>query len=197
MLIFFTYFGTIVFAIAGALKARSSKMDIFGAFVLAFISSYGGGTIRDLFLNKPINWLNDYIALTLVFSSVILVYLLKNNIKYFNKLIFITDAIGIGIFTLIGLKISLSYNINYPYAIILGIITATFGGLVTDIVCNHIPDLLKNKELYATACLIGAILYIILIHLNLSDNWSMLISIVVIFLIRILSNKKYLNLPNI
>ncbi|MDP4209839.1 MAG: trimeric intracellular cation channel family protein [Bacteroidota bacterium] len=191
-----TYCGTFVFAVTGALKARTHKMDVFGAAVLAFSTAYGGGTIRDMLLGiKPVNWMNDYIALGLVISALLITFLLKTNIAKFNRTIFITDAIGLGMFTIAGIKISLNAGIGDVYSVIMGVITATFGGLVTDILCNNIPDLLKNNEFYATACFIGGLIFILLLKLGLNPDICIFCCISLIVGLRILSKLNRIHLP--
>ena len=191
-----SYCGTFVFAISGALKARNHKMDIFGAAILAFTTAYGGGTIRDLLLGiKPVNWLDDYLALTLVVSALIITFLSRKNIEKFKQTIFITDAIGLGMFTIAGIKTSLLVGIGEVYAIIMGVITATFGGLITDILCNNIPDLLNNSEFYATACFIGGTIFIFLLKLQVRNDLSIIICVILIVLLRILSKNKRIHLP--
>ena len=105
---YITYLGTFVFAIAGALKARTHQMDIFGALLLAFVTAYGGGTVRDVLIGvRPVGWLNDYVPLGLVVGAVILVFILKEKVGYARRTIFITDAIGLGLFTVLGIQKSL------------------------------------------------------------------------------------------
>src|SRR5664279_3154971 len=90
-----TYTGTFTFAITGALKARTNKMDVFGAVVLAFVTAYGGGTLRDLLIGvRPVNWVNDNVALGLVLGATIITFLFKQNFTQFKRTIFFTDAIG-------------------------------------------------------------------------------------------------------
>jgi uncharacterized membrane protein YeiH len=191
-----TYCGTFVFAITGALKARTHKMDVFGACVLAFTTAYGGGTIRDILLGiKPVNWINDYLALGLVVSALLIISLFKTNIEKFNRTIFLTDAIGIGMFTIAGIKISLLSGVGEVYSVIMGVITATFGGLVTDILCNNIPDLLKDGELYATACFIGGLIFILLSKLGLQSDSCIFVCVTLIVFLRILSKVKKIRLP--
>jgi hypothetical protein len=97
---FITYAGIFVFALTGAFKARSFKMDVFGGIVLAFVTAYGGGTLRDLFIGiRPVSWVNDNIALILVFAGTAFTFLLKENVNRFKRIIFYTDAIGLGLFT--------------------------------------------------------------------------------------------------
>jgi len=192
------YIGTFVFAITGALKARTHQMDIFGAIVLAFVTAYGGGTIRDLLIGiKPVNWINDYLALSLVASAVIIVWLFNKNIGSFRKLIFLTDAIGLGMFTVGGIERSLEHGLNSVYAVLMGVISATFGGLLADVLSNTVPDLLKPGELYATACLIGGIIYILLATIGLGYEVDLVASVFIVSAVRIVSKRKRLKLPRI
>ncbi|MDJ1483900.1 trimeric intracellular cation channel family protein [Cytophagaceae bacterium YF14B1] len=193
-----TYAGTFIFAVTGALKARTHLMDIFGGAVLAFITAYGGGTLRDILLGvKPVNWVNDNIALGLVISALISVFLFKENLKRFNRIIFFTDAIGLGLFTASGIKISLQNGITPTYAIIMGVISSTFGGLLADILCNQIPALLRKGELYATASLLGGIVFISLKHNGINDSTNLLVCVILVVSIRILAKRKKLYLPEI
>ncbi len=192
------YTGIFIFAVTGALKARTHRMDIFGAVVLAFATAYGGGTIRDLLIGiRPVNWVNDYLALGLVLGATVIVFLFNTNVSRFKKTIFFTDAIGIGMFTAAGIEISLGVGLNDGYAVIMGVITATFGGLLADILSNEVPTLLKRGELYATACLAGGIVYMLLKHFELNKNINLAICVLVVVALRILSKRKRLTLPEI
>jgi len=193
-----SYTGTFVFAVTGALKARTHHMDIFGATVLAFVTAYGGGTTRDLLIGiRPVNWVNDYLALSLVIAAVIIVSFVNKNIIRFRRLIFITDAIGIGMFTAAGIEISMEHDVNSLYAIVMGVISATFGGLIADILSNTVPDLLKRGELYATACFIGGVIYVLLLKTSIGNEVALISCVVIIVAIRIISKVKRLTLPEI
>lgn len=198
LLALITYSGTFVFALTGALKAKAFRMDIFGAAVLAFVSAYGGGTVRDLLIGiRPVNWVNDYLALSLVIAAVLMVFLFAGRFHKLRKVIFVTDAIGLGLFTVAGIQVSLQNNLNNSYAIVMGVITATFGGLLADVLSNTVPDLLKRGEIYATASLIGGIIYIFLLKNNIDHNTGLAITVIIIVLIRIISKIKRLMLPEI
>jgi uncharacterized membrane protein YeiH len=195
---FITYTGIFVFALTGAFKARSFKMDVFGGIVLAFVTAYGGGTLRDLLIGvKPVNWINDNIALVLVFAGTAFTFLLKANINRFKRTIFYTDAIGLGLFTAWGIEVALNNGLNEIYSLVMGVITATFGGLIADILCSAIPNLLKKGELYATACAIGGIIYLLLKQIPLEYNTNLTICIIVVVGVRIYSKRKRLMLPDI
>lgn len=189
------YTGIFVFACTGALKARTNRMDIFGAAVLAFATAYGGGTIRDLLIGIPVNWMNDYLALALVVSAVMLVFVVSGSIERFKYTLFFTDAIGLGMFTIAGIERSLSHGVNPGYALLMGVMSATFGGLIADILSNKVPALLKKGELYATVCIVGGILYLLLEKLGWNQNVNIFICVLVVVLLRVFSKRKHLSLP--
>jgi uncharacterized membrane protein YeiH len=193
-----SYTGTLVFAITGALKARRHQMDIFGAAMLAFVTAYGGGTVRDILIGiRPLSWINDYTALFLVILAVVAIFIFNKNVLKLQRTIFITDAIGLGLFTALGIHKSISADINNGYAVILGTIGASFGGLLADILSNTVPDLLKKGELYATACLIGGTVQVLLEKQGVNDKITMAICICIVVIIRILSKWKRISLPEI
>jgi uncharacterized membrane protein YeiH len=198
LLTFISYAGTFVFALTGALKARTSKMDVFGGVVLAFATAYGGGTLRDLLVGiQPVNWVNDNIALLLVLSATAITFLFRQNINRFKRTIFFTDAVGLGLFTASGIEISLQYGINEIYALVMGVISATFGGLIADILCNAVPNLLKRGELYATACAIGGLIYLFCRRIPINNDWNLFICVIIVVGIRIYSKRRRLSLPEI
>ena len=193
-----TYAGIFVFALTGAFKARSFRMDVFGGIVLAFVTAYGGGTLRDLLIGvKPVNWVNDNIALILVFAGTAFTFLLKENVNRFKRTIFYTDGIGLGLFTAWGIEVALRNGLNDIYSLVMGVITATFGGLIADILCSAIPNLLKKGELYATACAVGGGMYLLLKHVPLEYSTNLAVCIIVVVGIRIYSKRKRLMLPDI
>lgn len=192
------YCGIFVFALTGALKARTHQMDIFGGFVIAFATAYGGGTIRDLLIGAhPVNWINDYLALGLVVGAVIIISMIRSSQIRFRRTIFFTDAIGLGLFTVTGIERSIALTINDGYAVIMGVVTATFGGLLADILCGEKPDLLKRGELYATACAIGGVIYILLKKMGIEYNLGLFICICIVVGVRIYSIRNRVRLPEV
>ncbi len=197
-LAFINYIGIFVFALTGAFKARAFKMDVFGGLVVAFATAYGGGTIRDLLIGiRPVNWINDRIAIILVFSAAAITFLVKDHLNKFRRTIFVTDAIGLGMFTAAGIEVSLRAGVNDIYSLIMGVMTATFGGLVADIFCNDIPNLFKRGELYATASAIGGAVYIILKNYNLNTQINLAVCVFLVIGLRIYFKRKRLSLPGI
>lgn len=193
---FVIYCGIFIFAVTGTLKAQAHHFDIFGAVVLAFITAYGGGTIRDLIMNAhPINWMNDNLAMTLVIAAVLIVSLLKINFKRLKRTIFFTDAAGLGLFTVAGIDRSALYGANYLYSLFMGVVTACFGGLLADMLCGNVPALLRKGELYATASFIGGAVYIGGKFIGINSNLNMTICIVLVIAIRVISKYKRVMLP--
>lgn len=193
------YTGTFVFALTGALKARTHAMDVFGGVVLAFVTAYGGGTLRDLLIGiRPVNWINDVTVLALVLGATLIVFVLRKNLVRFRKTIFVTDAIGLGLFTLLGLERSASAGLNDAYSVMMGVISATFGGLLADVLSNEVPALLKRGEVYATACLAGGIVYVLMRDYGPFATWfNTWFCVAVITGIRILSKLKGWRLPGV
>lgn len=191
------YIGIFVFAMTGALKARTHRMDVLGGSVLAFATAYGGGTLRDLLIGIRPGWINDPIALWLVGGAVGVVFLFRQNIGRFEKILFVTDAIGLGMFTLGGIERSLAHGVTESYALVLGVVSACFGGLIADLLSGRVPSLLQKGELYATAAALGGLLYILLRHLFLSQNIALLVCVGAVVAIRVVSVKRKIELPHI
>lgn len=194
-----TYLGIFMFALAGAFKARGAKLDIFGGLVVAFVSAYGGGTLRDLLLGvRPLTWINDNLAFGLVFAGTAVTFLVKDKVNNFRRTIFFTDAIGIGLFTAAGIELAIQTGTNNLYSLIMGIITATFGGLIADIFCGYPPLLLRKGELYATACAAGGLVFILINkYFDFNRSFDLSICVILVVAIRIYSKRKRLTLPEI
>ncbi|MBC7485425.1 MAG: trimeric intracellular cation channel family protein [Cytophagaceae bacterium] len=187
--------GTFAFAVSGTISGTEKKLDLFGGAVIAFVTAIGGGTLRDLLIgSRPVHWITDLNYSYAIFLAIILSYLLKASILKYKKTMFLFDAIGIGIFTIIGVQKTLSFGLMPIIAIMMGTISAVFGGVIRDILCNRIPSILR-KEIYATACVIGAILFLILDCFLLNMNVTISITILTIIVIRIFAIKKGWSLP--
>ena len=189
--------GTFAFAISGALVALDKKFDIFGVIIIAFVTAVGGGMLRDVLINAhPINWIGDLNYLYIIFSAVLFTFLFKSKIAYLSKTMFLFDTIGISVFTLLGLQKGLSYDLHPIIAIIMGMISAVFGGVLRDVLTAKIP-LIFEKEVYASACLTGGISYLILHYFKVDENINFIISAIVIASIRAIAVKFHLELPKI
>ena len=189
--------GTFAFAISGALVALDKKFDIFGVIIIAFVTAVGGGMLRDVLINAhPINWIGDLNYLYIIFSAVLFTFLFKSKIAHLSKTMFLFDTIGISVFTLLGLQKGLSFDLHPIIAIIMGMISAVFGGVLRDVLTAKIP-LIFEKEVYASACLLGGINYLTLNYFKVDENINFIISAIVIASIRAVAVKFHLELPKI
>jgi len=187
--------GTAAFAISGALFAINKKMDGFGIFVIAFVTAVGGGTLRDVLINTyPITWMSDLNYIYTIFISVILAILLRKKIAYLSRSLFLFDAIGLGIFTIIGTEIGIQHGFHPIICVSLGMITATFGGVIRDTLSNESP-LIFHREIYATACIIGATTYIVLNYLQVEVWVNQLLTTLMVIIVRLIAVRFKWQLP--
>ena len=179
--------GLIAFAISGALAGIEKKLDFFGVFIIALVTSIGGGTLRDLLIgNTPVFWLLNLQTIYIVAGATVLSIIFRQYLSFLRTSLFLFDTIGIGIFTIIGIEKGLLINLSPVVCVLLGTVTACFGGVARDILCNEIPVIFR-KEIYATACLVGGIMFFILKNLNINDDFIYLATAGTIILIRILA----------
>ena len=180
----FDLIGTFVFAISGILAALENKFDLVGAAILGFVTAVGGGTLRDVMLGAtPVAWMQDVNYFIIIILALPVCYLGRKYIMKLRKGIFLFDTIGIALFTIIGLQKTLSYNLSPIIAILLGVVTAVFGGVIRDVLSNKVP-LIFRKEIYASACFIGGIIFLIAENFNPKNQLNIMLAIVVVFLIR-------------
>lgn len=189
--------GTIAFAISGVLVAMEKKLDMFGVLIIAFVTAVGGGTLRDLLIGStPVFWMRDYTYISIIIGTVIFAVLFAKHLHNFRKTLLLFDAIGIGLFTMVGVEKGLAYELLPIMCIALGTITACFGGVIRDILCNQIPAVF-SKEIYATPCILGGIIYFVLMRLAFEDAYAYSIAITIIIVVRLLALRFSISLPNI
>lgn len=188
------YIGVFVFAMSGILTASNKKLDLFGGFIIAFVTALGGGTLRDLLLNVEIGWIIETKYIYIVLGGAFFALLFKKVTQKMSKTIFLFDTIGIGLFTILGVQKALLLNAPVEVAVMFGVMTATFGGVIRDILCTEIP-LIFRKEIYATACFSGAITYVSLNYFGVNEIVNTLISGTIIIAIRTIAVVKKLSLP--
>ena len=151
--------GTIAFAISGSLTAMQKKLDPFGIFIIAFVTAVGGGTLRDVMIGKtPVVWMRDLEHVYLIIFGFFLSIVFRKKLDRLRKSLLLFDTIGLGVFTLIGIQKGVEVGLDPMICIALGTITACFGGVIRDILCNEIP-IIFSKEIYATICIIGGFVY--------------------------------------
>jgi len=185
------------FAVSGVLTAADKQLDLLGGVFIAFITSFGGGTIRDLLLNVEIEWLRSLSYISMVFAGTLAGIIFRERLKRLRRTFFIFDTIGLGFFAIYGLQKSLLLG-HYPVvALFLGVITATFGGVLRDVLCNEIP-LIFRKEIYASAALAGGLFFLMLNAFHLvPDEWNALIASFCNMIVRVLAVKYRWQMPQI
>ncbi len=189
--------GTIAFAISGVLIAFNKKMDLFGILIIAFVTAVGGGTLRDMLIGEtPVSWMKDMTFSYVIMGSAIFAIIFRSKINYLRTSLFLFDTIGIGLYTVVGIDKGINADLHPIICIALGTMTASFGGVLRDILCNEIPVIFR-KEIYATACIVGGITYFVLRELPIENNVVFVIAGAVVIIIRLLAVKFKIALPNI
>ncbi len=192
----FELFGVVFFAISGVLVAlRKSDNDWFGVSFMGFITAIGGGSLRDMLLgNYPVAWVKDVNMVYAILIGILVARLFYSSLVKLRKTFFLFDTLGIALFTVVGTSKAIEYGIGNINAAFLGMFSAVFGGVIRDTLTNEVPVIFR-KEIYATACFAGALLFVLLNYLGLDFNSNLAISGSVIAAIRIFSVRYNWNLP--
>ena len=198
---FFIYvldlFGTVAFAITGAFKAIEKKFDIVGILVLATITGVAGGTIRDVILGRIPNSIADptYIVATIV--SGIIIFFLYSRLKKHWNLFLKFDAIGLGVFTIIGATFAYNvFGLNFLAILLAGILTAAGGGILRDIFVNQVP-IVFVKEFYLSASFIGIVIFSIILYFTEDIYYATIVGIILTTSLRLIAIKYNWNLPKV
>lgn len=189
-------FGTFFFAISGAMAMHDKEHDWFGAGFTGFITAIGGGSLRDMVLGSyPLVWIKDINFLYAILAGVLVALSFFTRLVRLKRTFFLFDTLGISFFTILGVEKALSLGVRPEIAAIMGMFTAVMGGVIRDTLANEMPVIFR-KEIYATACLIGAVIYVLLDNqTDLHRNLNLVTSISVIIVIRILAVRYNLALP--
>lgn len=183
---FLEVLGVFVFAISGLLNACEKKLDYFGGIVIAFFTALGGGTLRDLLLNTEIAWMHSLQFIYAALAGAVIGILFKNKLNAFRRTFFTFDTIGLGLYMILGIKKGMLFDHFAISCLFLGVITATFGGVIRDILLNQIP-LIFRKEIYATAGIVGGLCFLGLDKAGYNNDITMLLCILIIIGIRLAS----------
>lgn len=189
--------GTYFFAISGVLAIDDKDRNWFGATFTGFVTAIGGGSLRDILLGShPLIWIDDIYFLYAILIGVVTSLVFFNWVLKLRKTMILFDMAGIALFTIVGVEKSLSLGVRPEIAALMGVFTAVMGGVIRDTLTNKTP-IIFSKEVYATACLAGAILYLILESFSVSRVENFLLSAGLIVLIRILVIRFNIELPSL
>lgn len=190
------YIGTFAFAISGIRLASAKRFDWFGAYVVGFVTAVGGGTIRDLLLDVTPFWMLQSSYLIVTASALGFVILFGRYVIRLNNTFFIFDAIGLGLFAVVGIEKSIACGYPMWVGLIMGTLTGAAGGVLRDTLINEVP-LIFRKEIYALACVFGGLVYYLCLYFGLNPTLTQIIGAVSVIVIRILAVKYYISLPNL
>jgi uncharacterized membrane protein YeiH len=189
----------LISAIAGMILAANKRMDIVGAYALAVLNAFGGGTVRDLLLdNRPFYWMRNWellvviLALCVAFVYNSRIYNLANEVSRRSVRV---DAIGLALFTITGVGIALAQDRPLIVAVLMGVVTGTMGGMLRDIVVNELPDLFRPGALYATASFTGGLAFIAALENGLRYTAASAIGIFTIVALRLASTSLGVRVP--
>ena len=189
--------GTMAFAMSGALTAMNKKLDPFGIFIIAFVTAVGGGTLRDIMIGRtPVGWMRDLNYVYVIAIGFILAILFRKKFYKLRTSLFLFDTVGLGVFTLIGLEKGISVGLHPVICIALGTMTACFGGVIRDILCTEIPVIFR-REIYATICILGGIVFFLLRKLDLNNDVLYLTTSLFIISVRLMAVKFKWYLPTL
>lgn len=184
---FLDYTGTLVFAISGALAAMRHRFDPFGVLILATVTAVGGGSLRDVLIGRtPVGWMQDINYAYLILAGTLIAILFRSYLTYVRRTMFLFDAIGLGLFTITGVEIGLGAGLHPIICVLLGTLSAAFGGVIRDMLSNEVP-LIFHKEVYASLSLLGGVLFIGLQSTTLSTNWVYILTSSLVVVLRILA----------
>jgi uncharacterized membrane protein YeiH len=187
-------FGTAVFAVTGALIAGHKRMDIFGVVVVAVVTAIGGGTMRDVVLGAtPVFWVDDARYLIVSVAAALVTFVAAPSVNRQRHVLLIADAFGLAIFTVIGAERALAADVHPMIAVVMGVMTGVAGGIARDVLCGEVPLILK-KEIYATASLLGGVVFVFMATARLGDL-AVLCAVAVVLIVRLAAIRWNLSLP--
>ncbi|MEW5892859.1 MAG: trimeric intracellular cation channel family protein [Pseudomonadota bacterium] len=182
-------------ALTGVLDAGRKQMDLVGVVMVGTATALGGGTVRDILLQRPVFWLSDQSYLLTALLTTVLVFFTVRNLKLPPKLFLIPDAIGLALFTIVGTQIALDWHAPWLAASLLGMITGVVGGVLRDVLCNEVPLIFVRGELYASAAWLGALALIGLQALEVAPVAAAWAGMAVVLVIRLAAMAYKITLP--
>jgi len=191
--------GIIAFALTGIYEARKKGMDIIGVYAVAMITAFGGGSLRDVILNRhPLFWIEHYGYTVLLLGLSIVTVLVIHNFFAMNKFVkavLVLDALGLGLFSASGASVANQLGTHWFISALLGVTTGVFGGVMRDIICNEIPHVFTRTELYATCAFAGACSYLVIYATMSNEVAAVITCIAITFVLRMLAIRYKIRLP--
>lgn len=190
--------GTLAFAMSGLIEATRKRMDIVGVFSVAFVSAFGGGTLRDILLDRrPFYWVEheEYVVVLFVMCLFATYVLRVVNRVVSHRVLIIADAIGLGLFSVLGTSLALEMDLPVVTSVIMGVVTGVFGGVLRDVISNEVPMIMRGTELYATCAFIGCWVYIGMQWLDVAAAWKLLGATATVVGVRLVSLRLQWQLP--
>lgn len=186
--------GTVAFAISGIRLAAAKQFDWFGAYVVGLVTAIGGGSLRDLFIDRPVFWMTSWMYVAVTGLSLLTVIVFRQALVKGFRTLFLFDAIGLALFVVVGIEKTLAAGWPMWVAVIMGITTGSFGGVLRDILIREVP-LFFRKDIYATACLAGGLTYWLSYWLIGNDIVSEIVCAVTVVGLRVCANEFGWRLP--
>ena len=182
-------------AASAVLETEGKGMDLVGAIIVGLVTSLGGGTLRDILLNRPVFWLGNIDYLVCGLLTVGITFALSRRVRIQPGLFVIPDAVGLALFTVVGCQVALAQGTHWLPASMMGVITGAFGGMLRDILVNEVPLVMRPGTLYATASWLGALTLLGCLHLGLGDAAAAAAGAAVVLGLRLASIRYQLSLP--
>lgn len=191
------HFGVAVAAITGVLAARGKRVDLFGVLVLALVTAFGGGTLRDLLVgDRPLFWIRDPNYLFNASVVALVVFIIARFKEFPLQVLLVADAFALALFTVIGVKKALAFQVAPSIAVAMGVITGVAGGMMRDVLAGEIPLVFRREiYLYATAALCGAVVFVLLRRWSLGEQTNMVVAAGTILALRLAAIRWKLGLP--
>ncbi|MDE2428776.1 MAG: trimeric intracellular cation channel family protein [Burkholderiales bacterium] len=190
--------GIVAFASSGIIEARRKRMDVVGVFTVAFITAFGGGTLRDLLLDRrPLFWVAHQQYPILVFVMALIAVPLLRHLRHAmaEKAIIFADALGLGLFSVTGASLALEVGMPLFVCAMMGVITGIFGGVLRDVICNEIPLVFRRSQLYATCSFLGCWVYLLLNRVQVAEIVALLSGTLIAFVLRMMALRFDWKLP--
>jgi uncharacterized membrane protein YeiH len=182
-------------AASAVLETEDKQMDLVGAVIVGLATSLGGGTLRDLLLNRPVFWLVDVAYLVCGLLAVGFTFILARRIRVRPGLFVVPDAVGLALFTVVGCQVGLAAGVHWLSVSLLAVITGVVGGMLRDILVNEVPLVMRPGTLYATASWLGALTLLGALRLGLGDAAAAAVGAAVVLGLRLASIRYQLSLP--